>query len=118
MSDKTEGAGTGEGKGSLLLLLLPIRHPTLALADGCCAAPPAADRGTAARLVVANTGRGRAEQEGARKEKKSRGSVGPSFALVRRRPEAPLPPSKSRWAAPCVAVAAQGAALLFCTLPR
>ena len=68
-------------------------------------------------LVVAITGRGRAEQEGARTEKKSRGSVGPSFALVRRRPEAPLPPSKSRWAAPCVAVAAQGAALLFCTPP-
>ena len=68
-------------------------------------------------LVVAITGRGRAEQEGTRTEKKSRGSVGPSFALVRRRPEAPLPPSKSRWAAPCVAVAAQGAALLFCTPP-
>ena len=68
-------------------------------------------------LVVAIAGRGRAEQEGARTEKKSRGSVGPSFALVRRRPEAPLPPSKSRWAAPCVAVAAQGAALLFCTPP-
>ena len=31
--DKTEGRPGGKGKGSLLL---SIRHPTLALADGCC----------------------------------------------------------------------------------
>ena len=54
MADKAEGAGMGEGKGSLLL---SIRHPTLALADGCCVALPAADRRTAARLVGAITGR-------------------------------------------------------------
>ena len=93
MADKAEGAGMGEGKGSLLL---SIRHPTLALADGCCVALPAADRPTAARLVGAITGRpGTGGARGHKKRKKSRGSVGPSFALVRRRPEAPLPPSKS-----------------------
>ena len=82
-----------------------------------CAAGRRSPR-TAARLVGAITGRpGTGGARGHKKRKKSRGSVGPSFALVRRRPEAPLPPSKSRWAAPCVAVAAQGAALLFCTPP-
>ena len=112
MSDKTEGAGTGEGKGSLLL---PIRLWLWRMAAALRRRPPIAERRLASSSQTqGGDGRSKRAQE---KKKKSRGSVGPSFALVRRRPEAPLPPSKSRWAAPCVAVAAQGAALLFCTLP-
>ena len=78
MADKAEGAGLGEGKGSLLL---STRHPTLALAlaDGCCVALPAADRGTAARLVVATTGRpGTGGARGHKKRKKrAEGRWGP-----------------------------------------
>ena len=78
MADKAEGAGLGEGKGSLLL---STRHPTLALAlaDGCCVALPAADRGTAARLAVATTGRpGTGGARGHKKRKKrAEGRWGP-----------------------------------------
>ena len=80
MADKAEGAGLGEGKGSLLP---STRHPTLALAlalaDGCCVALPAADRGTAARLAVATTGRpGTGGARGHKKRKKrAEGRWGP-----------------------------------------
>ena len=76
MADKAEGAGMGEGKGSLLL---SIRHPTLALADGCCVALPAADRREQllASSARSQAGRGRAEQEGTRNEKRAEGRWGP-----------------------------------------
>ena len=76
----------------------------------------ATGRGT--RIVTGTGGGARAEtrRAGGRLVPAPAPTRAVSCALLRRRPEAPLPPSNSRWAAPCAAVAAQDAALLFCTL--